>query len=113
MEGEFDMLLRNHIWSPVPRPPGTNIVNSKWIFKSKFCLDFYVDKYKVGLVDRDFTQQYGIDYQDTFTPMVKPVIVHLVPSLVVSLGWSLRHIDVNNVFLHGFSRGRCLYAATT
>jgi histone deacetylase 1/2 len=102
MEAEFAALQANQTWTLVPRPPGTNIVGSKWIFKTKFRPDGSVDKYKARLVARGFTQQYGIDYHDTFSPVVKPVTVRLVLSLAVSRGWCLRQIDVSNAFLHGF-----------
>ena len=102
MEAEFEALQANKTWILVPRPPGTNIVGSKWIFKTKFRPDGSVDKYKARLVARGFTRQYGIDYHDTFSPVVKPVTVHLVLSLAVSRGWCLRQIDVSNAFLHGF-----------
>ena len=81
---------------------GTNIVGSKWISKTNFRPDGSVDKYKVRLVAQGFTQQYGIDYHDTFSPVVKLVTVFLVLSLVVSRGWCLCQIDVSNAFLHGF-----------
>jgi hypothetical protein len=86
----------------VPWPPGVNIVGSKWIFKAKQRPDGSVDKYKARLVARGFTQQYGIDYGDTFSPVVKPATVRLVLSLAISRGWSLRQVDVSNAFLHGF-----------
>ena len=86
MEDEFDALQHNQTLTLVPRPPGTNIVGSKWIFKTKFRPDGSVDKYKARLVARGFTQQYGIDYHDTFSPVVKPVIVSLVLSIAVSRG---------------------------
>jgi histone deacetylase 1/2 len=92
MEDEFDALQRNQTWVLVPRPPGTNIVGSKWIFKTKFRPDGSVDKHKARLVARGFTQQHGIDYHDTFSPVVKPVTVRLVLSLAISRGWCLRQI---------------------
>ena len=51
---------------------------------------------------RGFTQQYGLDYHDTFSPVVKAATVRLVLALAVSRGWCLRQIDVSNAFLHGY-----------
>jgi histone deacetylase 1/2 len=102
MADEFAALQSTNTWVLVPRPPGVNIVGSKWIFKTKHRSDGTVDKHKAHLVARGFTQRHGIDYGDTFSPIVKPAIVRLVLSLAVSRGWSLRQVDVSNAFLHGF-----------
>jgi hypothetical protein len=102
MTDEFDALQRTNTWVLVPRPSGVNIDPSKWIFKTKQRPDGSVDKYKARLVARGFTQQLGIDYGDTFSPVVKPATVRLVLSLAVSRGWSLRQVDISNAFLHGF-----------
>jgi hypothetical protein len=48
-----------------------------------------------------FKQRYGIDYEDTFSPVVKIAMVHLVLSLAISQGWCLKQLDVQNAFLHG------------
>jgi hypothetical protein len=102
MSAEFDALSQTKTWTLVPRPPGINIVGSKWIFKTKHRPNGSIDKHKARLVARGFTQQHGIDYGDTFSPVVKPETVQLVLSLAVSRGWSLRQVDVSNAVLHGF-----------
>ncbi|KAK1664324.1 hypothetical protein QYE76_052483 [Lolium multiflorum] len=96
MREEFAALCQNQTWVLVPRPPGVNIVGSKWIFKTKHRPDGTIDKHKARLVAHGFTQQQGIDYGDTFSPVVKPATVRLVLSLAVSSGWALRQIDVSN-----------------
>jgi hypothetical protein len=92
----------------VPRPPGTNIVGSKWIFKTKHHLDGSVEKHKARLVARGFTQRHGIDYDDTFSLVVKPATIRLVLSVVASHGWALCQVDVSNAFLMVF----CLRMST-
>jgi histone deacetylase 1/2 len=102
MADEFSALCQNRTWVLVPRPSGVNIVGIKWVFKTKHKPDGSIDKHKSRLVARGFTQQHGIDYGETFSPVVKPATVRLVISLAVSRGWALRQVDVSNAFLHGF-----------
>jgi hypothetical protein len=53
------------------------------------------------LVAKGFKQCYGIDYEDTFSPVVKAATIQIVLSIAVSRRWSLRQLDMRNVFLHG------------
>lgn len=101
MNSEFQALQLNKTWSLVPRPPNQNVVSCKWVFKVKQKADGSLDKYKARLVARGFTQQYDIDYSETFSPVVKPTTVRLVLSLAISKGWELRQVDISNAFLHG------------
>jgi hypothetical protein len=60
-----------------------------------------VDCHKARLVAKEFKQRLGIDYDDTFSHVIEPVIIRLVLSLVVSHGWVLHQLDVKNAFFHG------------
>jgi hypothetical protein len=80
-----------------------NIIDCRWVYKVKRKLDGTIDRYKVRLVAKGFKQRYGVDYEDTFSPEIKPPTICLVLLVVVSQGWSLRQLDVhNNAFLHDF-----------
>lgn len=60
-----------------------------------------MDQVKARLVARGYTQEAGVDYYETFSPVIKAATVRIVLSLAVSKGWSLRQVDVNKAFLNG------------
>ncbi|WVZ67619.1 hypothetical protein U9M48_016671 [Paspalum notatum var. saurae] len=101
MEDEFSALLRNKTWHLVPPVKGKNIIDCRWVYKIKRKADGTIDRYKARLVAKGFKQRYGIDYEDTFSPVVKIATIRLVLSVAVSRGWNLRQLDVQNAFLHG------------
>jgi hypothetical protein len=101
MEEEYAALLANHTWDLVPRPPDTNVVTDKWLFHLKLTLDGSLDRYKARWVLRGFTQRPGVDYDETFSPIVKSASVRVVLSLALSRNWAIPHLDVKNAFLHG------------
>jgi hypothetical protein len=101
MDEEFSALQRQHTWSLVPLPPGKNIVGCKWVFKLKKNSDGTIFRYKARLVAKGFHQQYGIDFAETFSLVVKPPTVRLILALAVKYSWPLRQLDVRNAFLHG------------
>ena len=101
MEEEYAALLANQTWDLVPCPPGGNVVTSKWIWTHKRRADGTLDRYKARWVLRGFTQCPGVDYDETFSPVVKPAIVRTVLSLALSRSWPVHQLDVKNAFLHG------------
>jgi histone deacetylase 1/2 len=101
MESEHQALLKNQTWHLVPRPKGKNVTGCKWVYKVKRKADGSIDRYKAHLVAKGFKQRYGLDYEDTFSPVVKAATIRLIMSIAVSRGWSLRQLDVQNAFLHG------------
>ncbi|KAK5795313.1 hypothetical protein PVK06_036574 [Gossypium arboreum] len=98
---EYTALLANHTWDLMPLPVGRKTVGCKWIFKIKRNTDGSVARYKGRLVVKGYLQEAGVDFWDTFSPVVKPTTVHVVPALAVSMGWSLCQVDINNAFLNG------------
>jgi len=102
MDAEFDALLRKKTWHLVPPLKGRNVIDCKWVYKIKRRSDGKIDRYKAHLVAKGFKQRYCIDYEDTFSPVVKAATIRLVLSLAVSRNWCLRQLDVQNAFLHGF-----------
>jgi hypothetical protein len=102
MDAEFDALMKNNMWRLVPPQKGMNIIDSKWVYKIKRRADGSLDRYKSHLVAKGFKQQYGVDYEETFSPVVTAATIRVILSLAVSNGWMIRQLDVHNAFLHGF-----------
>uniref|UniRef100_A0A2N9GMX8 Reverse transcriptase Ty1/copia-type domain-containing protein n=1 Tax=Fagus sylvatica TaxID=28930 RepID=A0A2N9GMX8_FAGSY len=69
MADELDALHKTHTWDMTTLPPGKSAVGCKWVYKIKTRADGSVERYKARLVARGFTQEYGIDYEETFAPM--------------------------------------------
>ncbi|GKV02438.1 hypothetical protein SLEP1_g14874 [Rubroshorea leprosula] len=101
MAEEFSALLRNNTWSLVPCPPDANVVGSKWVYRIKQKADGSVERLKARLVAQGYTQQPGIDYDETVSPVVKPVTIRVVLSLAVMRSWPIHQLDVKNAFLNG------------
>ena len=102
MDTEFQALQRQQTWILVPAPPHANLVGCKWVFKIKLHIDRYIAHYKAKLVAKGFHQQAGIDYSETFSPVVKHATIRLVLAIAVSCNWPLKQLDVSNAFLHGY-----------
>jgi hypothetical protein len=98
----FNALLRNGTWTRVPPTSDMNIVGCKWVFRLKRKADGSIDHHKARLVAKGFHQQPSIDFDETYNPVVKPTTIRLVLPLIVSAGWPIRQIDVQNAFLHGW-----------
>ena len=84
MDEEINALLKNRTWDLVPSSMSQNVVGCKWIFRIKKNKDGNIIQYKARYVARGFNQRAGIDYGETFSPVVKPATVRLVLSLAVS-----------------------------
>ena len=98
---KLDALEQNRTWDIVSLPIGKNVVGCRWIFTLKYNSDGTVERPKSRLVAQGFTQQEGVYYLETFSPVAKLTSVKLLLSLAAAKGWSLTQMDVSNAFLHG------------
>jgi hypothetical protein len=89
MNLEYDALMKNKTWHLVPPMKDKNVVGCKWIYKIKRKQDGSLYRYKARLVAKGFKQRYVIDYDDTFSPMVKIATICTILSIAMSTGWSL------------------------
>uniref|UniRef100_A0A2N9EUM6 Uncharacterized protein n=1 Tax=Fagus sylvatica TaxID=28930 RepID=A0A2N9EUM6_FAGSY len=101
MGAEFDALLANHTWTLCPRLLHKNVIRNKWVYKLKQYFDGSIERYKARLVAKGFDQRDGIDYFETFSPVIKPTTLRLVLAIAISRAWPVRQLDISNAFLHG------------
>jgi hypothetical protein len=86
MDEEILALQRDDTWLLVPADQAQNIIDCKWVFKVKQRADGNIDHYKARLVANGFKQRYGLDYEDTFGPMVKMTTIHIILPIPVTNG---------------------------
>ena len=103
MNEELDALHKNHTWDMVDLPPGQSIIGCRWVYKIKIKTkaDGSVERYKARLVAKGFTQEYGINYEETFTRVAHLTSVRYLIAVAAVRCWPLYQMDVKNVFLNG------------
>jgi hypothetical protein len=101
MDDEIDSIHRNGTWILTTLPPGKAAISTKWVFKQKQGADGRIIKCKARLVARDFQQRQGLDYEETFAPVVKWGTLRALLALAAHRHYPLYHLDVKTAFLHG------------
>ena len=100
MKAEYDALVANGTWDVVPRPKGMNIIGSKWVLRVKRNADGSVCKFKARFVARGFSQVFGEDYFETFSPVTQCTSIRCLVALAAQHGWKLYQMDVCSAFLN-------------
>ena len=100
MAKEINALYSNDTFEIVAFHASRKAIGSKWVFKTKY-KSGEVDRYKARLVAKGFNQKEGVDFDETFSPVVKIVTIRCVIHLAVQHSWPIFQLDVNNAFLYG------------
>ena len=101
MTAELAAMDSNNTWTVTTLPKGKHSIGCKWIYKIKYKSDGSVERHKARLVAKGYTQQEGIDFIETFSPVAKLVTVKILLALAAVNKWHLVQLDVNNAFLNG------------
>ncbi|XP_043693165.1 uncharacterized mitochondrial protein AtMg00820-like [Telopea speciosissima] len=90
MNIELIALVKNGTWTLVPPTKSMNIIGCKWVYRIKQKADGTLDCYKARLVAKGYNQQEGLDYNETFSPVIKPTTIRIVLSIALSNDWPIR-----------------------
>jgi hypothetical protein len=104
MQTEIDSIYSNNTWTLVPLPTDKRAISSRWVYKIKPGANGNPTRYKARLVARGFEQQDGIDFLDTFAPVVRWETIRILIAIAVHLNWPIHQLDVLTAFLNGILR---------
>lgn len=99
-EDEITALRLNQTWDLIPLPAGCHAIGSKWVFKRKMKSDGTIERYKARFCAKGFSQEEGIDYNETFAPVVKYKSLRIILALAAELDYELKQMDVVTAFLN-------------
>lgn len=83
-------------------PPYIYNIEYIWVVTVKENPDGIVNKYKYRLVAKGFHQKQGFEFNETFSPVVKPITIRIILSNALTYNWFIQQLDVNNAFLNEF-----------
>jgi hypothetical protein len=97
----MDSIMSNATWEVVERPYGCKPIESKWVFKKKLRPDDTIERYKVRLVIKGYSQKEGEDFLDTYSHVAQLTTIRVLLSLVASHGLIVHQMDVKTTFING------------
>lgn len=95
MREELNSLKEKDTWTLVPRPQNVKVVKNRWVLAKK-----EDGRYKARLVAKGFTQQYGVDYFETYSPVLRSSSVRLLLSFAHAHRMHVHHLDVKNAYIN-------------
>jgi len=102
MHEELNQFPRNEVWTLVPRTDKMNVIDTKWVFKNKLDEQGVIVRNKARLVAKDYNQEEGIDYGETYAPVARLEAVRLLLAYACMNGFKLHQMDVKSAFINGY-----------
>lgn len=100
MDEEIESLKKNNTWSIVDQQDGGKLVQNRWVYKLKRKPDGSIDKFKARLVTKGYSQRQGIDYHETFSPVVKFDSIRVILAMAAARNMVLHQFDIKTAFLN-------------
>ncbi|UYV79479.1 hypothetical protein LAZ67_17002785, partial [Cordylochernes scorpioides] len=113
MEDELRVLQERGTWELSTLPLGKKPISSRWVYKVKTNESGNVERFKARLVARGFSQKQGIDFQETYAPVINLAVIRVLITLSLNMKWYNRHLDVDNAYLYGDLEWRLFLANCT
>lgn len=95
MNSKLEALIQNQTWEITDLPSHKKPIGCKWVYKVKLNSDGSVERCKARLVAKGYTQEFGIDYQELFSPVANPVTVRVFIALATAYSWSIHQLDIH------------------
>ena len=99
MKDEYDSLIQNKTLTLGRLPTDRKAIKSKWIYKTKLAADGSVDRFMSRLLAQGFSQRYGVDYDETFSPVATKLALRILIALRAQ-NWTVRQIDIDSAYLN-------------
>ena len=101
MQDELNQFERQKVWKLVPRPKGKSVIGTKWVFRNKLDEDGIVTRNKARLVAKGYSQEEGIDYDETYAPVARLEAIRMFLAFAAHSNYKVYQMDVKSAFLNG------------
>ncbi|XP_070005853.1 uncharacterized mitochondrial protein AtMg00820-like [Nicotiana sylvestris] len=102
MQEDLDQFDKNQVWKLIPKPENAPGIGTKWVFRNKLDEDGKVVRNKTRLVSQGYSQQEGVDYDETFSLVARLESIRILLAYASFKGFKLFQMDVKSAFLNGF-----------
>ena len=102
MQEELEQIERNQVWTLISKPIDQNVVGTRWVFKNKLNADGKIVRNKVRLVAKGYIQEFSVDFEESYAPVVRLEAVRLLLAYAASRKIKLYQMDVKSAFLNGY-----------